>query len=177
MADALKLELKPRHAEDIPKLVWIDGEDGKLEDQLTEILIAFGVVAEADYRQGQVAHHAYLLKRREENEARVVRRRLESERRDREKREREEKAHRDRLFGEAADWRTARDIRGFVEEVLATRPEGYAELSDWAGWARSEADALDPVINGALSAADPSFHPDDEADDFDLDEDEMEDDL
>jgi hypothetical protein len=97
--DTLKLELKPRFTEDIPKRVWIDGEDGKLEDQLTEILVAFGVAGEAHYRQGRIAHHAYLLKRRADNEAEVVKPRAEAERLAREKREREAKARRDMLLG------------------------------------------------------------------------------
>lgn len=152
-ADTLKLELKPRFTEDIPKLAWTDGEDGKLEDQLTDILIAFGVAGEANYRQGRIAHHGYLLKRRADNEAEVIKRRLEAERLARERRLKAEKERRDRLFGQAGDWRTARDIRGFVDEVLASQSDRL-ELSVWADWARSEADALDPVINGSLTAAD-----------------------
>ncbi|MDO8912188.1 MAG: hypothetical protein Q7V13_10075 [Phenylobacterium sp.] len=158
-ADTLKLELKPRFTEDIPKRVWIDGEDGKLEDQLTDIVIAFGVAAEAHYRQGRFAHHGYLLKRRADNEAELIKRRAEAERLARERRLKAEKERRDRLFGQAADWRTARDIRGFVKEVLAGDADRHGELQSWAEWARSEADALDPVINGSLGAADISLSP------------------
>lgn len=151
--DTLRLELKPRFTENIPRRIWADGEDGKLEDQLTDIVIAFGVAAEAHYRQGRIAHHAYLLKRRAENEAEVVRRHAEAERLARERRLRAEKERRDRLFGQARDWRAAQDIRGFVNDVLVDKPD-RTEILNWAAWARAEADALDPVLNGALSAAD-----------------------
>lgn len=147
-ADSLKLELKPRFTEDIPKRIWIDGEGGKLEDQLTDILIAFGVAGEAQYRQGRVAHHGYLLKRRADNEAEVIKRRLEAERLAREKREREAKARRDMLLGQARDWRMAADIRGFVAEVMARkqlRGGDVSELSNWRDWAIAEADSIDPA--------------------------------
>jgi hypothetical protein len=159
-SDTLKLELKPRFTEDIPQRVWIDGEDGKLEDQLTDIVVAFGVAAEAHYRQGRIAHHAYLLKRRADNEAEVSKRRLEAERLGRERRLKAEKERRDRLFGQATDWRRARDIHGFVDDVLKSHANRQAELLDWAVWARAEADALDPVINGSLSASNMSSETD-----------------
>lgn len=152
--DTLKLDLKPRFPDGIPKRVWIDGEEGKLEDQLTEIVIALGVAGEAHYRQSRIAHHAYLLKRRAENEAEVAKRRAEAERVARERRLKAEKERRDRLFAQARDWRTARDIRSFVEEVLGSRSPGQDGLENWAAWARFEADALDPVLNGSLKASD-----------------------
>ncbi|WP_332767784.1 hypothetical protein [Phenylobacterium sp.] len=147
-ADTLKLELKPRFIEDIPKWTWIDGEEGKLEDQLTDILIAFGVAGEVHYRQGRIAHHAYLLKRRADNEAEVIKRRLEAERLAREKREREAKARRDMLLGQAHDWRTAANIRSFVAEVMARGSQGPGDdgaLETWRDWALAEADAIDPA--------------------------------
>ena len=79
-ADTLKPELKPRLTEDIPARVWIDGGGSKLKVQRTDIIIAFSVAAEAHYRQGRIAHYAYVLKRRADNEAEVTKRRLEAER-------------------------------------------------------------------------------------------------
>lgn len=154
--DTLKLELKPRFPDGIPKLAWQDGPDGKLEDQLTEIVVALGVAGEAHYRAGCLSHHAYLLKRRKDNDAEVIKRRAEAERLAKERQLKAQKERRDRLFGQAQDWRAARDIRGFVEDVLASERGGGDGLSDWANWARSEADALDPVLNGSLTTADVS---------------------
>ncbi len=156
--DTLKLELKSRFAETLPTQTWTDSADCKLEDQLTDILVALGVSGETHYRQSEVNHHTWLLKRRAENEAEVARRRTEAERLRRERLRRErrlkaEKERRERLFGQARDWRASRDIRGFVADVLASRP-GDGSLDAWAAWAKSEADALDPVINGSLTPAD-----------------------
>jgi hypothetical protein len=44
-----------------------------------------------------------------------------------------------------------------VDEVLAAQSDRHAEILGWAVWAKSEADALDPVINGSLSASDISL--------------------
>jgi hypothetical protein len=149
--DVLKLDLPPGLKE-LATLSWADTQDAKLEDQLTEIVVAFAVAGEAHYRQGEVNHHAWLLQRRADNEAEVLRRRIEAERLAEERRLKAAKERRERLFAQAKDWRTARDIRGFVEEVLNS--ENAQDLNSWATWARAEADALDPVLNGALAAAD-----------------------
>ncbi len=108
----------------------------------------------AHYRQSEINHQAWLVKRRAENEAEVVRRRAEAERLARERRLKAEKERRERLLGQAQAWRTACDIRGFVEDVLAGRAGDLESLDTWAAWARSEADALDPALNGSLTPAD-----------------------
>jgi len=149
--DVLKLDLPPASKEPAT-LSWADTQDAKLEDQLTEIVVAFAVAAEAHYRQGEVNHHTWLVQRRVDNEAEVLRRRIEAERLAEERRLKAALERRERLFAQAKDWRTARDIRGFVDDVLNS--ENLQDLSLWASWARAEADALDPVLNGALAAAD-----------------------
>lgn len=151
--DVLKLELPPRFEKDLPSLTWTDTQDARLEDQLTDIVVAIGVAGEAHYRQSQINHHAWLLKRRADNEAEVIKRRIETERQAEERRLKAAKERRERLFAQAKDWRTARDIHGFVEDVLRSK-DHCADLQAWAAWARSEANALDPSLNGALTAAD-----------------------
>lgn len=83
----------------------------------------------------------------------VEKRRIEAEKQARERRAAAIKARREQLFGQAKDWRAAEDIRGFVASVLAqsapTQPSD--DLAAWAGWALSEADALDPVTAGTLA--------------------------
>ncbi len=147
----LKLDLPPGSKE-LATFSWADTQDAKLEDQLTEIVVGLAVAGEAQYRQGEVNHHAWLVQRRADNEAEVLRRRIEAERLAEERRLKAAKERRERLFAQAKDWRTARDIRGFVEDVLNS--ENVQDLNPWATWARAEADALDPVLNGALAAAD-----------------------
>lgn len=151
-ADTLRLHIAPKRDAVGYQAIWEDG-GAKLESQLTEIVCAIIVAAEAQYRANSLANHEWLLQRRIENEAEVKRRREEAEKRAREQRLAEENTRRDLLFSQAQAWRTARDIRGFVGEVLAA-PVGYEErkaLEDWAKWALSEADAIDPVIQKALT--------------------------
>jgi hypothetical protein len=157
--DTLKLELKPRYPEVLPTQAWVDAAGDKLEDHLTEITIAIAVAGEAQYRQHQASHHDWLLKRRTENEAEVIRRRLEAEKKERERLAKEQAERRERLFGQAKDWRPACDIRGFVEDVLASGTAAVDDLAAWARWARAEADVLDPVLNGSLTPADTAPPP------------------
>ena len=101
-----------------------------------------------------MAHHAYLLKRRSENEAELAKRRAEAERQVRERRIKVQQERRDRLLGQANAWRMAQDIRSFVANVLQGRGDPGAELRSWVNWAHAEADALDPTLNGSLTPAD-----------------------
>ena len=148
--DVLKLEMDANHADAGLARLWTDGADGKLEDRLTEIVVTFIVAGEAQYRDCQVAHHAWLIKRRADNEAELERRRLEAERKRREEEERDALARREHLFGQARDWRTAQDIRSFVAGVLAEAGDKAPDrrLAAWRTWALSEADAIDPVRRG-----------------------------
>lgn len=152
--DILRLELKARHTEGPGKLVWIDGKGGKLEDNLTEIVVTLAYSGEVQYRRSLLAHHAYLLKRRADNEAEVAKRRAEAELQARERRLKAQQERRERLFGQAKDWRAAQDIREFVSRVLASRDDTPNELQAWAAWALAEADTLDPTLNGSLEQMD-----------------------
>jgi hypothetical protein len=151
--DVLKLDLPPSFKDQLPLLTWSDTQGAKLEDQLTDIVVAIGVAGEAHYRQSEINNYAWLLKRRADNEAEVIKRRIEAERLAEERRLKAAKERRERLFAQAKAWRTATDIRGFVEDVLSSDAR-HTDLQPWAAWARSEADALDPALNGALIAAD-----------------------
>lgn len=135
------------------RAVWEDGADGKLEDQLTAIALEIIVAGETEYRAGLHRGHAWAIERRVELAREVEKRRIEAEKQARERRAAAIKARREQLFGQAKDWRAAEDIRGFVASVLAqsapTQPSD--DLAAWAGWALSEADALDPVTAGTLA--------------------------
>jgi hypothetical protein len=151
-SDTLRMQIGSAPEAEAYRAVWQDDEV-KLESQLTEIVCAIVVAAEAQHRADRLRHHAYLLQRRIENEAEVERRRLEAETKARERRQAEEKARRDLLFGQAHAWRTANDIRGFVADVLTCPShEQFHDLQAWAKWALAEADAIDPVRGGSLVA-------------------------
>ena len=155
--DTLKLQIKHDPGGSGYQAVWTDTENVKLESSLSQIVVAIIVAGEAHYRTGRAQHHAWLIERRAQNEAEIRRRREEAERQAREKRLAEEKARREILFSQARDWRTARDIRAFVDSVLTDPPKRLPAdgARSWADWALSEADAIDPVMNGSLAAPAP----------------------
>lgn len=150
--DVLKLEMKSKYDEAGITGLWVDGDAGKLEDRLTDIVISFIVAGEAQYREGEVSHYAWLIKRRADNEAEVIRRRVEAELKARERRLEEERERRELLFAQAQAWRSAQDIRAFVGDVLAGRGSDDGGdgggFVDWSAWALAEADAIDPVKRG-----------------------------
>ncbi|WP_332764465.1 hypothetical protein [Phenylobacterium sp.] len=163
--DILKLELKSKFPEAGVAGLWTDGDGSKLEERLTDIVVDIIVAGEAQYRAGQFSHHAWLIKRRAENEAELVRRREEAERRRREQELKEQQERRDLLFRQARDWRTAQDIRAFVSDVLSESGGGDrdAGLAEWRAWALAEADEIDPVKRGLeLGRTDSDAADDDE---------------
>lgn len=147
----LKLELKPRWNEGVPRRIWSDEDESKLEDQLTEIVVAILLTGEIEYRNFSRSEYESALERRARAEAELVKRRLEAEQEERERLERQAKARRDLLFSQAQAWRAAMDIRGFVGAVMdrGAVDDGEA-LKAWSEWALAEADRLDPVKQGAL---------------------------
>lgn len=146
----LRLEFKPRWPADGANGAWNDGDAEKLEDRLTEIVLAMVVAGEAEYRSSCVSWHEYLLKRRRENEIEMARRRAEAEQRERARLARQAKERRERLLAQGAAWRSAQDIR----DMVAALPEDGqgSGLKEWRRWALAEADALDPVCTGELVA-------------------------
>lgn len=156
-ADKLQLTIEPPERSGVSAYpVFVDGED-KLETRLREIAVEIVVAGEAEHRLWRAKQHRWLVADRERLEAETRKRREEEEARALAKRLAQEKARRDLLFRQAHAWRTAHDIRGFVAEVLAAG-EPSEERRRWADWALAEADALDPTKAGALQIA-----PSDEA--------------
>lgn len=151
-ADDLKLVIGNADAEAYQP-IWLDDETGNLEAKLSEIGLEIIVAGEALYRERRLAGHKWLLEERARLELEVRKRREEAERRDRERRAAEAKARQDQLFGQAEAWRSARDIRGFVAEVLASQvaAAAFSAAERWAAWALHEADLLDPVTNGGFA--------------------------
>jgi hypothetical protein len=145
--------------EETPQL-WIDAEDARLDAQLADIVVSILVAAEVRHRAAEVEGHAHRIKWRAQIAADLVRRQADAVRRRDEREIMKARARRKRLFGQARDWRKARNIRGFVAEVLA----GVSDLDDddalaeWRDWALAEADALDPVTDGGLAP----WQPEDE---------------
>lgn len=146
----LVLELKPRWPAEGASGDWTDGEAVKLEDQLTEIVLSMVVAGEAEFRSSALSWHEYLIRRRRENEIEAARLRAEAQERERKRLVQEAKERRERLFAQGAAWRNAQDIRSMVAALVEA---GHGPLlEEWTQWALAEADILDPVRNGELTA-------------------------
>jgi hypothetical protein len=100
------------------------------------------------YRERVIKRKAEIVE--EERRKEAERRRLE-----RERLERLEKARIGRLLSQAKALREAQEIRAYVAAVRARQstlddPLGEAKFEDWADWALSQADRLDPVLSGSF---------------------------
>jgi hypothetical protein len=132
---------------------WEDGDSGKLENQLTEILVDMLVGAETSYRNSLIRHREWIIERKVEAEAELERRRQEAERRARELEEKLARERIRRLLAQAKALDRARQIRTYVETVstrVAEMPVEQADFERWAAWALCEADRIEPVKNGTI---------------------------
>lgn len=141
------------------KTEWRDSDGTSLEHCLQDIVVHILVFGELRYRARVLQHYEWLAERKREQDdaARAARERAEQERR--ESLLRKEAARRDRLFGQAQDWKRAVDIRAFVA-AIRVHPEAMQHpeaLDRWVAWALSQADALDHTqgpLAHVLSTAD-----------------------
>jgi hypothetical protein len=136
--------------------VFADSDGGPLEDHLREIVIALLIAAEVEYRRRAMAWYDWRMERRRKAEADVRERRAQARRLVDGRRLERQRRRRERLFAQVDAWRTARDLRDLVQEILdsVAAPESGPEVAAWADWALCEADALDPVKQGGLLAPD-----------------------
>jgi len=129
-------------------------DDRNLDAPLPEIGLAILLAAEASCRHQVQSLYQRRIEDRHRAEERVRQQKASVTRlRERQRREQAER-RRDRLFNQADDWRTARDIRGLVAEVMSGTygKRKTRHLQAWADWALGEADLLDPVKQGGLIA-------------------------
>lgn len=134
------------------KLEWTDTESAKLENQINDMVVGFLVLGERIYRDQEIwQHNKYVQKKAEIEDAR--RRRQEAvaqQELDRQKKQIEDR--RKNLFAEVASFRMASEIRTYVDARLSIA-EGEistaqkVELQQWADWALTEADRIDPLKN------------------------------
>jgi hypothetical protein len=139
---------------DQPIESWTDVEGQPLETRLADIAVAIVIHGERVCRSS-AQHREWVIKRKaeiveEERRKEAERRRLERERLDR-----LEKARVGRLLAQAKALREAQEIRAYVSAVrdrqaTLENPLGEAEFQDWADWALSQADRIDPVLSGSF---------------------------
>lgn len=119
---------------------WRDTPDRPLDDQLNEIIVGFIVASE-------------LLRRRRLERQEAERRYAEAERerwKQEERRQAEEKRVQE-LLQRVTAWRQAAEIRAYVQAVrtaagTARRDIDETRLAEWASWALTQADRLDPLV-------------------------------
>ena len=143
----------------MPRAIWEDSDDSKIEDHLTAIGIELLVAGESMVRDGALLSHEWRIKLKAELEERLRRKRQEDERREQEQFAALQQARIDRLLKEAQSLRIARDIRTYVQEVRtenlrSQNPIAVEEVEHWAAWAHQQADAIDPVRTGAFRLTD-----------------------
>ena len=133
---------------------WEDNDETSLDDQLTDVLVAMLVGAEASYRNGLVRNREWIIERKADAEAELKKRQETAER---EARELQQKLARERivhLLVQAKALDRANQIRAYVESALLGVTDtsiARADLDQWAVWARQEADRTDPVKNGMIA--------------------------
>lgn len=135
------------------KSQWSD-EDGRLESRLTEIVVEILVSAEVAYRRSLIARRQRLIDRKNEAQAELVRRQIQAEQEERERQERLARERVGRLLTQAKMLERADRIRAYAVAIVAhaDRVDASAEqVAQWAAWARSEADRIDPSLNGVVA--------------------------
>ncbi len=122
---------------------WSD-VDRPLEKRLPEIVTGLLVAAEWGYREGLMRAHSYLVERKAEAIEKRNRQIEEAARQERERIEREAKKRFEALLSDVRAWRTATEIRAYVEVRMASTPRDQG-LNEWAAWALAEAQRIDPL--------------------------------
>jgi hypothetical protein len=144
-SELLRLEIERLPESQGHMSVWVDDVESRLEDHVTEIVVALVAAGEIQYRDGSQAGYERALKRRAELKVELEKARAEAKRKAREMELAAKKKRRELLLGQARDWRLAEDIRAFVATMQARRPDDVG-LGEWVTWALEEADTLDPVL-------------------------------
>jgi len=140
---------------DQPIETWTDAEGRPLEMRLGEIAVAIVVHGERVCRSSAQHHREWVIKRKAEIVAEERRKETERRRLERERLERLEKARVGRLLAQAQSLREAEEIRAYVSAVRERQaalddPLSATGFQQWADWALSQADRIDPVLSGSF---------------------------
>jgi hypothetical protein len=136
-AEPLKLEIDSWQELTDITLRWEDENDKSLEGQLEEIVVGLVIAGEWRYRTQVTQKYEWVLESRRIAEEQI---RLQKEEEERQKRE--------DLLKDANTWRQACDLREYVRAAEAqAQAHGKlnGEFANWATWALTEADRIDPL--------------------------------
>jgi hypothetical protein len=146
----LRFEISRRYHPGGALQEWADAKGDPIERHLSEILAELLVTGEQFHRDHAEYRYRWILERRQRVLDDRRRKEEEAERQRIERIEAAKRARRERLAKDAADWRTACDLRAYVAAVEAVYSEQAPNrdqglLAEWAAWARSEAMRVDPI--------------------------------
>lgn len=149
--DTLRIELP------FVEEAWIDTDDAKLEDRLTEIVVKLVVAGEIGLRKSAKWNFEQSCKRRQDMANLLEVRRVEAIRLEQERLVKAEAARRRLLLRMARDLRQAEEIRALVDAVVVKRGSRLSEgaaVARWAEWALAVADRTDPIERMAFETID-----------------------
>lgn len=137
---------------------WDDTNEVKLEGLLAEIAVQILVMGESVLREWVQERYEDEIERRAELKEKV---RLKKEADEQMERERIAKLERERveqLVRDANSWRQATELRAYVKAVTDAKAseqggEAHGTLIEWAGWALSVADKLDPLLRSRFEVS------------------------
>jgi hypothetical protein len=140
---------------DQPIQSWADAAGQPLESRLADIAVAIVSHGERVCRSSAQHHREWVIKRKAEIAAEERRKEAERRRVERERLERLEKARVGRLLAQAKSLREAEEIRAYVSAVRQRQsaiddPLSATEFQQWADWALSQADRIEPVLSGSF---------------------------
>ena len=151
----MRCQLMARCGGDQPIETWTDVEGQPLETRLGDMAVAIVVHGERVCRSSAQHHREWVIKRKAEIAAEERRKEAERRRLERERLERLEKARVSRLLAQAKSLREAEEIRAYVSAVRERQaalddPLSATGFQQWADWALSQADRIDPVLSGSF---------------------------
>lgn len=136
---------------------WQDDEQGTLESKATQIVVEMIIAGELLHRESELRHHRWLVERKDQLEKEALEKKAAQVQKERERLTKLEAARVTRLLDQATALRQAREIRAFVDEVRQVirssgAPIDSGEFDSWSEWALSQANRIDPTLNGAFSS-------------------------
>lgn len=151
--DVIEISMSGWGYNEAKRHLWSDGPEIRLEALATQIVVAIFTDAELRHRHHRIEHHKRMVAWRAEELEQQRKAREEAERKERERQERLARERVERLVADATALRQATDIRAYVAAAVAANtlrpnPVDGADFDRWRAWALTQADIIDPVVNG-----------------------------
>ncbi len=154
-ADDLTLSILRSAGSTETRSTWADGDQDRLERQLTNIACEVVLAAEIQLREGATRLHQWRIERKADLEEEDRQRSIELARKQQERLEHLEQARIAGLLEAADSFRRAQEIRAYVaglgKRLDPENKERWAEYQEWSIWALAQADHIDPALKPNFS--------------------------